>query len=532
MNINTNYAAMISRSNLNMKNNEPQKSEGSAVSAETTNMSSNPLADYKQSMAFMGGIINDSDKCKIPAKMPQTKGQMKDVTVTVAGGDMTQIKADAFFVPEFSSCASEGGVGAAIARGGAEEGLNEYDKFIEKNGELDFGKVILTKSGGGNSEWLLHGVTAGADADNQFEVAQNATYNALKSAQDFGLKSVVIPAIGTGIIGHLTNTESAQAILAGINKFAQEGGKMDVSVVVYSVGQGYRDFAGVLNSKSYENATSTVGTKEFDMADFSREMSGVTKEIEPESQIEDVSFVDVADNEEPKEVTIEDLQKYISDGRTNFDYPIFTRLIINTCPDIVNRLLDAKKPDGSQLFTRYDMVYQVISRNVKTLVAEPEKVFAILDNPKEVELMLNHSNFSISNIDGAVLHWAIKHPLESTRTANPGLFEPEKEITVDSVSNSIMAFKEMEPKFKRAGIRALEAHPELVEKMASLKDEAGRILFDSDEIGSFICNVGDNLDNESFMQKLNEYLNGSKNVSFVNGSYSHAYSLWRDINEG
>ena len=230
-------------------------------------------------MANMGiasniGIINSKNpKCKIPATMPQSIKPMANVNVTVAGGDMTQIKADAYLVPQFTSCASEGGVGGAIIRRGAIDGMEEYNQYAKSLGNLDWGTVLLTKSGGGNSDYLLHAATAGASAEDSFEIAQKATYSALKRAQESGLKSVVIPAIGTGIIGCLTNTESANAILSGINQFAKEGGKMDVSVVVYSTGQGYKDFANALQLKSYEDSTPVKGTKAFNPGAWVAEMS-------------------------------------------------------------------------------------------------------------------------------------------------------------------------------------------------------------------------------------------------------------------
>lgn len=211
-------------------------------------------------------------KCNIPSFMPQAQSQINNVAVTVAGGDMTSIEADAYIVPQFDSCISEGGVGGAVMRGGAVKGMNDYGKYIKKSGNLNWSDVVLTKSGGGNSKYLIHTVTAGAEADNSFEVIQKAVYNSFKIAQQQGLQSMVIPAMGTGIIGHLTNEESANAIMAGINQFANEGGKMDVSVVVYSTGQGYRDFENVLKSKSYENAKPVTGTKEFDTNAFITEM--------------------------------------------------------------------------------------------------------------------------------------------------------------------------------------------------------------------------------------------------------------------
>ena len=282
MNINTNYGS--ASFNYKANNQKPMQSTINTTPAFT----GSSKKGIKITLGLIAGALGiKTVSNKVAANkpketpsitMPQKTDQIENVSVRVVGGDMTKIKADAYFVPQFTSCASEGGVGGAIMYSGAQEGMEEYNKYIEENGEMAWGDVIMTKSGGGNSQFLLHGATAGANKEDSFEVAQKATYKALQLAQEAGLKSVVIPAIGTGIIGSLTNEESAKAILSGVNQFAQEGGNMDVSVVVYSTGQGYKDFENVLTSKSYENAQPTIGTKEFEPEKFMQEMQGVNRQ--------------------------------------------------------------------------------------------------------------------------------------------------------------------------------------------------------------------------------------------------------------
>ena len=215
------------------------------------------------------------DKCILPYNMPRTEGKIGNVSVSVAGGDMTQIKADAYVVPEFDDCISEGGVGGAIYRSGAEEGMEAYGKYIAEKGKLNLKDIFIAESGGGYSKYLIHAVTVGANKDNAYEVARDGVFNALTEAQKKGIKSVVIPAIGTGIIGSLTNSESANAILNGVKKFADNGGKMDVCAVVYSTGAGFNDFSNVLKSKSYENPETKTGTKDFNATAFASEMAQV-----------------------------------------------------------------------------------------------------------------------------------------------------------------------------------------------------------------------------------------------------------------
>ena len=215
-----------------------------------------PLAQTPTVSAAQGPV----PRCEIPSSMPQTKASIGNVDVTVAGGDMTLIKADAFVVPEFNGSASLGGVGSAVSRRGASAGMKAYDDYISQNGKLNTGDIVMTESGGGNSNYLIHAATVDTTPDNAFDVVQNAVYNALKTASAQGIKSIAIPAMSTGFIGNLTDEQSAQAILSAVNKFANEGGQMDVSVVVYSRGQSLTDFNSVLASKSYENPTPLTTT--------------------------------------------------------------------------------------------------------------------------------------------------------------------------------------------------------------------------------------------------------------------------------
>ena len=82
--------------------------------------------------------------------------QIGQILVSVHFGDITQHRVDAYVVPQFTNCASFGGVGGAIHRAGGTEGLAEYDKRAAAK-PYEFGAVDITPSGGGNASYLLHG---------------------------------------------------------------------------------------------------------------------------------------------------------------------------------------------------------------------------------------------------------------------------------------------------------------------------------------------------------------------------------------
>jgi O-acetyl-ADP-ribose deacetylase len=188
-----------------------------------------------------------------------------DISVRIILGDITSIEVDAYVVPHFQSAASYGGVGGAVARAGGKTGIDEFDLYVGKQGTLDFGTVHITESGGGNSNYLINVVSVGSGFENEFRVVAETVYNALVEAQKTGIKSIAAPALGTGIIGALTSEQSAKAMLMGVDRFVNEGGKMDnFSIVIYGDRNAYSSFSEVLKRKTYLLSKEEAGKKGFD----------------------------------------------------------------------------------------------------------------------------------------------------------------------------------------------------------------------------------------------------------------------------
>ncbi len=198
---------------------------------------------------------------------------IQGTTVKIILGDITKVKCDAYVVPQFTSAASYGGVGGAVARSGGLKGLEAYDKFVQQKGEQPFGKILLTPSGGGNSKSLLHVVSVGSGEDNEFNTIQTAFYNVLKLAQEQGIQSIAAPALGTGMIGRLTDKQSANAMLSAIHQFAKEGGNLDVSIVIYGSKPAHVDFIETLELGQFEAAKDESGKKDINLADWVEGMS-------------------------------------------------------------------------------------------------------------------------------------------------------------------------------------------------------------------------------------------------------------------
>lgn len=215
--------------------------------------------------------------------------------VAIALGDMTRIPCDAYVVPHFNGAVSYGGVGAAVARSGAHAGLRVYEEYLERMAQevkreplQNWGDVIITQSGGGLSTYLLNAVTVGSpDVNIEFETVVSGTQNALLSASQNRLQSVVMPALGTGIIGRLSDSLSAYAILGGIETFRRSCGRpmpQMVTVVLYGSLQAYNAFEEILRlgpttERAREKAM-RAGARGFDPQRWAEGMELMSRTIE------------------------------------------------------------------------------------------------------------------------------------------------------------------------------------------------------------------------------------------------------------
>lgn len=202
--------------------------------------------------------------------------QIKNIQAQVVNGNIAAMDIDAVMVPQFIDGASYGGVGGAIARYGARSGMNEYDEYAQKN-KLSFGDVYMSASGGGQAKYLLHLATVGCKADTSFACTVTAVCKALFLADEIGIKTVAIPAVGSGIIGTLTLEQSAKAIFKAVAHFAERAKSVQtVTMVVY--GTSAAPAQEVLDSESYITAGNEAGQKEFNFAEwlegFAKDMSG------------------------------------------------------------------------------------------------------------------------------------------------------------------------------------------------------------------------------------------------------------------
>lgn len=142
------------------------------------------------------------------------KNQIK---IGVIDGNIVNVEADAYIVPQYADCLSHHGVANCITRSGSEvsKGMNEY----ESKCPLPHGSVVMTPSYGGKSKYLLHTAVLGTEREKKFSTIQRAVYLSLLCAEANGIEKIVCPSLGLDQVDPILPSDSAKAILSAVDLF-------------------------------------------------------------------------------------------------------------------------------------------------------------------------------------------------------------------------------------------------------------------------------------------------------------------------
>ncbi len=112
-------------------------------------------------------------------------------------GDITEIEADAIVNPANKDLILGAGVAGAIRKKGGPEIQAECDRI----GGTFVGGAVITTGGKLKAKHVIHAVGPRMGEGDEDNKLRNATLNSLKVADENNLKSIVFPAISTGIFG-------------------------------------------------------------------------------------------------------------------------------------------------------------------------------------------------------------------------------------------------------------------------------------------------------------------------------------------
>ena len=117
--------------------------------------------------------------------------------VVLRKGDLTEAAVDAIVNAANNDLMLGGGVAGAIRAKGGPSIQAECDKL----GPIPIGEATITGAGKLRARYVIHAASMRLGGCTSETALRDSTRNSLKRAAEHGLKSISLPAIGTGIAG-------------------------------------------------------------------------------------------------------------------------------------------------------------------------------------------------------------------------------------------------------------------------------------------------------------------------------------------
>ncbi|HUT74187.1 MAG TPA: macro domain-containing protein [Armatimonadota bacterium] len=128
--------------------------------------------------------------------------------ITLFQGDITALEVDAIVNAANDHLWMGGGVAGAIKR----KGGVEIEQEAVRQGPVEIGESVVTGAGSLPAHYVIHAAVMGQDLQTDAVKVRRATRSALRRAREFGIASVALPALGTGV-GGFPLTEAARIMI-------------------------------------------------------------------------------------------------------------------------------------------------------------------------------------------------------------------------------------------------------------------------------------------------------------------------------
>ena len=117
--------------------------------------------------------------------------------LTVVEGDITELDVDAIANAANDQLWMGMGVAGAIKRAGGEE----IEREAMALGPIEVGDAVATGAGRLPARYVIHGAVMGQDLRTTAELVRRTTRRCLEVADELGVRSLALPAFGTGVGG-------------------------------------------------------------------------------------------------------------------------------------------------------------------------------------------------------------------------------------------------------------------------------------------------------------------------------------------
>jgi O-acetyl-ADP-ribose deacetylase (regulator of RNase III) len=163
------------------------------------------------------------------------------LNIEVREGDISLIEADALVNAANNHFWMGAGVAGALKRAG---GVEIEEQAIVQ-GPVDIGKVVVTQAGRLKARYVIHAAVMGQDLRTSADAIKRATENSLGRAEELGCKSIVFPALGTGV-GGFPLAECASIMIKVVRNYAKAHTGIETVIFVLRGEPSYRVFKSEL----------------------------------------------------------------------------------------------------------------------------------------------------------------------------------------------------------------------------------------------------------------------------------------------
>ena len=117
--------------------------------------------------------------------------------LTVVEGDITALEVDAIANAANDQLWMGMGVAGAIKRAGGQE----IEREAMAKGPIEVGDAVATGAGRLAAQYVIHGAVMGQDLRTTADFVARTTRRCIEVAEELGLRSLALPAFGTGVGG-------------------------------------------------------------------------------------------------------------------------------------------------------------------------------------------------------------------------------------------------------------------------------------------------------------------------------------------
>ena len=171
--------------------------------------------------------------------------------IEVQQGDITRVKVDAVVNAANNHLWMGGGVAGALKRAGGPE--VEVEALTK--GPIPVGEAAVTTAGRLPARYVIHAAVVGQDLQTDAEKIRQATRNSLLRADELDIKTIALPALGTGI-GGFPLDECARIMIGEVIQYST--GETDLERVAFILfdGLAFRMFRQELDSQTGQKEAS------------------------------------------------------------------------------------------------------------------------------------------------------------------------------------------------------------------------------------------------------------------------------------